>query len=126
MRAIDTNVLVRLVARDNAKQTAGAETFIASGAWISHIVLVEAVWVLTTVYGLDAQAAATAIDMLLNHRMLSIQDPEAVTAALAIYRTRPQLGFSDCLILEVARRSGHLPVGTFDRRLGRVEGAQEL
>jgi predicted nucleic acid-binding protein len=36
------------------------------------------------------------------------------------------VGFSDCLILEVARKAGHLPLGTFDRELGRLEGAQRL
>jgi len=44
MRAIDTNVLVRLAARDDAKQVAAAEAFVARGAWVSHLVLVEAVW----------------------------------------------------------------------------------
>jgi predicted nucleic acid-binding protein len=36
------------------------------------------------------------------------------------------LGFSDCLILEVARAAGHLPMGTFDRDLGKLSGAQRL
>jgi hypothetical protein len=29
-------------------------------------------------------------------------------------------------MLEVARHAGHLPLGAFDRRLGRLEGAQKL
>jgi hypothetical protein len=36
------------------------------------------------------------------------------------------LGFSDCLILEIARRAGHLPLGTFDRDLGKLEGGKKL
>lgn len=46
--------------------------------------------------------------------------------ALVEYRMRPALGFSDCLILEVARKAGHLPLGTFDRELGKLSGAQKL
>jgi predicted nucleic acid-binding protein len=34
--------------------------------------------------------------------------------------------FEDCLILESARKAGHLPLGTFDKALGRLEGAQTL
>jgi predicted nucleic acid-binding protein len=64
--------------------------------------------------------------MLLNHRDFALQDPEAVAGALELFRARPALGFSDCLILELARTAGHLPLGTFDRNLSRVEGAQKL
>ena len=41
MRAIDTNLLVRLVARDDAKQTAAAEEFVEKGGWVSHSVVYE-------------------------------------------------------------------------------------
>ena len=126
MRAVDTNVLVRLVTRDDPKQVAAAEAFVAHGAWVSHVVLVEAVWVLMSVYELEAPAVATAVDMLLNHRDLTLQDAESVAAALDQYRVRPAVGFSDCLVLEVARKAGHLPLGTFDRDLAKLDGAQRL
>jgi predicted nucleic-acid-binding protein len=126
MRAVDTNVLVRLIARDDPKQVAAAEAFVAPGAWVSHVVLVEAVWVLMSVYELEAAAVATAVDMLLNHRDLTLQDAESVAAALEQYRARPAVGFSDCLVLEVARKAGHLPLGSFDKDLAKLEGAQRL
>ena len=126
MRAVDTNILVRLVTRDDAKQVKAAESFVAAGAWISHVVLVETLWVLESVYELDAEQQATAIDMLLNHANLTLQDPDVVTLALAHFRRRPSLGFSDYLILAIARKAGHLPLGTFDRDLGKVDGVQRL
>jgi predicted nucleic-acid-binding protein len=126
MRAVDTNVLVRLVARDDPKQAAAAETFVARGAWVSHLVLVEAVWVLTSVYGLAPRQIVTAVQMFLNHQDLAMQDPDAVVRALGHYRSKPGLGFSDCLVLEVARRAGHLPLGTFDRELSKLDGAQKV
>jgi predicted nucleic acid-binding protein len=49
-----------------------------------------------------------------------------VGAALAQYRRRPAVSFSDCLVLEIARKGGHLPLGTFDRELGKPAGAQRL
>jgi predicted nucleic-acid-binding protein len=126
MRAVDTNVLVRLATRDDERQTANAEAFVAEGAWIPQIVLVEAMWVLASVYELGPEKIATAVDMFLNHRDLSVQDADVVAAALEHFRNRPALGFSDCLILEVARKAGHLPLGTFDRDFGKLPGAQKL
>lgn len=126
MRAVDTNVLVRLVTRDDAKQAAAAEAFVSAGAWVPQVVLVEAMWVLDSVYELSAEKVATAVEMLLQHRDLTIQDADAVEAALENFRQKPALGFSDCLILEVARKAGHLPLGTFDRGLAKLEGTQKL
>lgn len=126
MRAVDTNVLVRLLTRDDAKQAARADEFVANGAWVSHLVLAETTWVLSTVYELGARAIATAIEMLLSHEALSIAEPDVVRAALAHFRRKPSLGFSDCLILEIARAAGHTPLGTFDRDLGKLAGAEPV
>jgi predicted nucleic-acid-binding protein len=126
MRAVDTNVLVRLLTRDDEEQTAAAEAFVASGAWISHVVLVETLWVLESVYDVDAGGRAKALEMLLNHRELSLEDADVVEHALGHFRKRPSLGFSDCLVLECARKAGHGPLGTFDRELGKAEGVEVL
>jgi predicted nucleic-acid-binding protein len=126
MRAVDTNVLVRLMTRDDVKQVAVAEAYVAHGAWVPHLAIAEATWVLGSVYGRGPQAIAVAIEMLLSHEHLSVQDTETVASALALYRRQPKVGFSDCLMVEVARKAGHTPLGTFDRELGKVEGAQRL
>ena len=126
MRAVDTNVLIRLIIRDDKRQAELAEGFIAKGAWISHVVLAEVSWVLTSVYELDPAKLGTAIQMLLNHEHLTIQDADAVAAALTSYRERSNVAFSDTLIVEIARRNGHLPLGTFDRSLAKIEGAERL
>lgn len=123
MRAADTNVLVRLLERGDARQLAAAEEFIASGVWISHLVLAETVWVLDAVFDRTAVQIATAVGMLLDHRQIVIQDEDVVAAALAQYQERPSLGFVDCLVVEVARRAGHLPVSTFDRNLAKLDAA---
>ncbi len=126
MRAVDTNVLVRLLTRDDARQVAVAEAFVAAGAWVPHLVLAEATWVLASVYEVGPKAIATAVEMLLDHEHLTLQDPETVLAAVERFRKRPRLGFSDCLVLEAARKAGHLPLGTFDRSLGALDGAERL
>lgn len=126
MRAIDTNVLVRLIVRDDAAQVAASEEFIPSGAWVSHLVLAETLWVLDAVHERTPAQLAAAVEMLLNHEHLAIQDPEVVARALTNFRARPTLGFSDCLVLEIARKAGHLPLGTFDRGLAKLDGALRL
>jgi predicted nucleic-acid-binding protein len=126
MRAIDTNVLVRLITRDDPRQAGSADIFVAKGAWVSVLALAEAIWVLEAVYERSAIELATAVEMLLNHQHLTLQDSDAVAAALELFRARPALGFSDCLMLNLARKAGQVPLGTFDRALGKIEGAQKL
>jgi predicted nucleic-acid-binding protein len=126
VRAVDTNVLVRLITRDDPRHAAAADAFVANGAWVPHLALAEASWVLDSVYGLSAEAIGTAIEMLLSHAQLALQDADAVAEALEQFRRRPSIGFSDCLMLAVSRKAGHGPLGTFDRDLGNVDGAQRL
>ena len=126
MGAADSNVIVRIIARDDSRQAAIADRFIQQGAWVSILALAEAVWVLASVYKLSTVALTNGIEMLLNHKDLTVQDSDAVAAALDLFRSRPALGFSDCLLLQLARKAGHLPLGTFDRALGKVDGTQWL
>jgi len=126
MRAIDTNVLVRLITRDDVRQVEAAENFVVGGAWVSQIVLVETIWVLGSVLNLSAARIATVVDMLLDHEHLTLQDADCVVRALDHFRRRPSLGFSDCLVLANAHKAGHLPLGTFDRDLARLADTQRL
>ena len=126
MRAVDTNILVRLLVRDDSAQVQAAEAFVAAGAWVSHLVLAETFWVLDAVYECGPKQLATAINLLLDHQNLSLQDADIVRAALVHFRARPSLGFSDCLVLETARKAGHLPLGKLDKTLARLPGAQRV
>jgi predicted nucleic-acid-binding protein len=126
MLAVDTNVLVRLLARDDARQAAASDAAVAKGAWVSQLVLAECVWVLDAVYGRTPRQLVAALDLLLAHEHLVLQDADVVAAALAHFRAKPALGFSDCLVLEIARKAGHQPLATFDKALGRLAGVQRL
>ncbi|MDX2237433.1 MAG: PIN domain-containing protein [Hyphomonadaceae bacterium] len=126
MRALDANALVRLIARDDSGQAAKADAAIEAGAWVSQLVLMETVWVLDSVYNRSPKQIALAIEMLLDHQQISVQGAELVARAAALFRANPKLGFSDCLILETARQHGHMPLLTFDRRLGALDGVERL
>lgn len=127
MRGVDTNVVIRMITRDDAAQLAIAERFIArDAAWVSHLVIAEAAWVLRVRYDRNHEEIANAIEMLLRQEHIVCEDPELLLNAVTLYRTKPSLRFMDCLILERARKAGHLPLGTFDKDVGRLEGAQRL
>jgi hypothetical protein len=65
------NVLLRLITRDEPAQVVSAERFVEKGAWVSHLVLAEMVWVHDAVYERTAAEIAIAIELLLNHRDLN-------------------------------------------------------
>lgn len=126
MRAVDTNFLVRLATGDDPVQTRAGENFIAGGGWVSLLVLAEAVWVLQSVYDRKATQVYSAIELFLDNPALTLQDPDVVLAALQHFRARPAIKFSDCLILEIARKAGHMPVGTFDKDFAKLPGAERI
>ena len=126
MRAVDTNVLVRLIVRDDVGQMRSADDFISGGAWVSHLVLAETICVLDAVYERTTDQIAAALQMLLNHKDLSLQDADTVISALEEFKKRPALGFTDCLTLQIAHKAGHLPLGTFGKDLAKLKGTQRL
>lgn len=126
MRAIDTNVLVRVVTRDDENQWRAADECIADGAWVSQIVLAETVWVLVALYGLPRPALAGVLEKLLRHVSIIVENPEIVEAALAQFKQSKTISFADCLILESARRAGRLPLATFDRNLAKLAGVERI
>ena len=64
--------------------------------------------------------------MLLGHKDLTIEDSDVALAALGQFRRKPKLGFSDCLVLEIARKAGHTPLGPFDRDVSKLNGTARL
>lgn len=126
VHAIDTNVLVRVATRDDEAQARAAEACIAKGVWVSHVVLVETAWTLTSLYGASRASLAEAIRNLLTNSSIAIQDEDVVRSALTHFAANNKIAFADCLILEIARKAGHMPLATFDRDLARLDGAERV
>jgi predicted nucleic acid-binding protein len=59
-------------------------------------------------------------------KSITLQDGDTAAAALTRFIAKPSLGFSDCLVLETARKAGHLPLGSLDRNLSKLEGGERL
>jgi len=126
MVAADTNFLVRLIAQDDPAQTRKAMQFIQGGVWAAHLVVVEAISVLRCSYGANRAEQIRAVEMLIGTALVTLEDAAVVKAALALFVGHAKLGFTDCLVLEIARKAGHTPLGTFDKALGKLPGAKAL
>ena len=127
MRAVDTNVIVRLLEQDDPRQAATAAAFLKAGGpvWVSHLILAETVWVLEDVYQRTRREILQALDALIDNQVIHIQGPEIVKAAVEAFRSS-RADFSDCLALEIARAHGHLPLATFDKAFAKLPDVHRL
>jgi len=129
--SIDTNVLVRFLAGDDAKQTAQAKALMQRAArtgeslFVPLTVMLELEWVLRSRYEYPKEQVLATLSSLLETRELVFQDEAAVEHALHYYR-RNRVDFAECLHLGCAAAAGRLPLITFDRLAARVEGAKLL
>ena len=88
MTGLDTNVVVRLLTRDDAAQAARARRAVerlrdrGEPAWISVIVVCEIVWVLTARYRSGRGEVAAALRTLLGTDPFVVEEAENVVRAL--------------------------------------------
>ena len=98
MTAVDTNVVVRLLTEDDAKQAAAARSLFAAGPiWIAKTVLLETDWVLRRLYGFDENAIRDAFTELLGLANVHAEDKASIAAALTL--TTHGIGFTDAMHL---------------------------
>lgn len=130
MVAFDTNVVVRLLLRDDAAQAQKAEhAFLrharGEGVFLPLVVLVETAWVLAYTYELSRSAIHDHLLALTRTRGVVIDEAERVQEALDAYAAGAA-DFADYVILAGTRRAGCKALLTFDRRLGRERGVSAL
>jgi predicted nucleic-acid-binding protein len=126
----DTNVLVRILVGDDPAQTKLAERLfkahaLGDGIFVPLLVLAEVAWVLAGGYGLERAMIHERLARLVRTRGVFVEDVELVLEALAQYRAN-NIEFSDLLIIGKASSSHALPLFTFDKKLLRQKGAQQV
>ena len=127
MIAVDTNVLIRYLVRDDAEQAEAARMLLEGisserPGYICREVAIEVVWVLERAYRFTREQIADVIVELAATEGIAIEEVEDVTRAATRYR-QTGADFSDLMILAAAQRVSAAPLYTFDRRLAREEGA---
>jgi predicted nucleic-acid-binding protein len=116
MLAVDTNVVVRLLVNDDARQGAAARRLFESDEiWIGVTVLLETAWVLESVYDLSSDETVKALQRLLGLPNVRAEDPGAVAAALDAAGRGLELADA----LHLLRTPQDAEFVTFDRALAR-------
>jgi len=124
--ALDTNILVRFLTRDDPGQSAAASEVIGgltaeAPGFVCREVLIELVWVLERAYKYSRADITRAVEGLLSASEVVIEVSGDVGAILQLYETRG-FGFSDLMIRQAARRSGADVLVTFDKQAARLDG----
>jgi predicted nucleic-acid-binding protein len=131
MIAIDTNVLVRLLVRDDVPQAAAADALVQQAhdrdeqVLVTTPVLCELAWVLQAAYDASRADITAAVRALLDDGLFEVADREAASQALVDFGTT-RADFPDCLIAALARRAGARQTMTFDRQMFRVPGCTRV
>ena len=92
MRALDTHVLVRYLAQDDARQSARATRLLereltsSDRGFVSLVALLETVWVMESRYGAEPALVGDILIDMLDTPTLEIQDAAAVRSAAQRYR----------------------------------------
>jgi len=124
---IDTNVLVRYIAQDDAAQSAQATQLIEqvcsaqAPGFIGVVVLVELVWVSESCYGATRAEVVEILRRILSIRQLVVQEAELVWKALRLFESG-KADFSDCVIERTANATGCTKTMTFDQKAAATGG----
>ena len=119
MIGLDTNVLVRYIIQDDAKQSPKATKIIETLdgvekiGYVSLVSIVELVWVLGTSYELTRAQVAQALDSLIRAKQLKIESADQVIRALRVFKAGKS-DFADCMIERSANSAGCEKTITFD------------
>ena len=130
MIGIDTNVLVRYVVQDDARQTAAANHFIETTlsedepGWIASVVLCEFVWVLESAYGYARSPIVATLQRLFEVDRFRVEAPSLAWRALDEYRGGAD--FSDALIALGNEHAGCEYTATFDRGAAKLKPVRLL
>jgi predicted nucleic-acid-binding protein len=120
---VDTNLLLRLILRDDKTQIELTEAFIlqAQDCLVSSVAFVEIVWVLE-MRGYARPEIAGALSFILEIKQISSVEPEVIAAAIEMY-TRGKADFADYVMLAQARVRG-IKMASFDTILCAEQKAQ--
>lgn len=130
MIALDTNVLVRFLVKDDPDQARRAEVWIArltedEPGFVGREVLLELVWVLSKAYQYSRGEITAALEGLLAAVELEVEDAGALGAILHLYGAEGH-DFADVMIRQIGLARGASAMVTFDARAARLEGVELL
>lgn len=131
MIGLDTNVLVRYFAQDDAAQSPKATRLIESltaeaPGFVSQVTLVELVWVLGRCYDVDRKQMHGIVESMLGTKQLVIENAETARRALRVFASTAKADFADCLIERAGHAAECIHTATFDATAAKVAGMHLL
>lgn len=128
MIGLDTNVLVRYVAQDDAKQSPQATRLIESltvdaPGYVSIVSVVELVWVLSGCYASTKSEICEVLETLLRTKEIVVANADTLWKAVRLFKGG-KADFADCLIERSANEAGCSYTATFDRDAAKYSGMQ--
>lgn len=118
MIGLDTNIIIRIITRDDTSQLENAWKFIQknshSSFYISTIVILEVSWVLAAVYKYTKEQVIDALCRLADVDGFIFEAEKELKQALKTYSQR-NVDFADCLIGLLNKKNGCEYTVTFDR-----------
>jgi predicted nucleic-acid-binding protein len=128
---LDTNVVVRYVVQDDARQAAVATRLFERNlspdnpGFVSCITLCETAWVLAECYDAGREQIAKVLEGLLASKQLVVEQPDAAWKALRAWRAS-SADFADALIGQIVAAHGGEKTVTFDRAAAKLAGFELL
>jgi len=119
VRAVDTNVVARLLLSDDPQQAADAISILREQVWVGLTIWLELGWVLASRTSLDRATVAEALASLLAFDTVHTEDREGL--AWAIARFREGADWADMVHLVACRRAAGT-FATFDRGIEPAAG----
>ena len=126
MKALDTNILIRFLVRDDEEQADVVYRIFRqaesdkSSFFVPSLVLLETIWVLESVYDISRQETIDAIKDLIQMPILEFEAQPAVQKFIhSAQETKTDL--PDLLIGQMARFFGCEKVLTFDKKASEFE-----
>jgi predicted nucleic-acid-binding protein len=114
--ALDTNVVVRIITRDDERQAQQARRLLAAAqVYLSTSVLIECEWVLRSSYRYAADQVATALLSMCRLPNVTLERPELIRRALQAQVEGSD--FADAVHLLTADADGASEFATFDKSL---------
>jgi len=131
VRGLDTNVLVRFLLRDDARQAGAARRAVTNATSegdplvVSLITLLETDWVLRANARLDKARVVRELYGLLDSGDVAFESEPVVQQALDVYEDS-NADFAECLMIAQYQRLGCTAMLTFDARAAKLPGCELL
>ncbi|MCB1179115.1 MAG: PIN domain-containing protein [Leptospiraceae bacterium] len=119
MKAIDANLILRYIIKDNQElYDVSAKIIDNEEILIPGEIILEVVYVLLKVYNVDRSDIANSISNILNYPNITIYDKELIEEALSIFASE-NIDYADALLVSL-NKTRKMEVETLDKKILKI------